>query len=339
MKCPVKNSFLFLFVLVGFTFVSPVNGCTLEPGTRAQITFFDFEGNEVGNKQLKYLEVDPSCTLTNIVLPAQKNQIYVEDKQEILSFVDLTGKKWNILKNYKLTEVPIRNWHPSAIYQNKCLTIRSRVGGKVSIHMFDLETQDSECITVDLYCELMKQGNYTLIYIGYVTFNQNWGVFLSLVNQSSQTTPNSSLQKLWISRFNFDTGESLSFLQTELFSEFDFNSQLKISDNGNFAFFDQVIEPNRPYGSTLKDTYLIDFKNKSLTKGYLDTNVGKAWIEDKYIYYTDIEKSDDTPADYYLKKYDITTHEVENVVKTRIRSQSIFVLDDYIVFYILNGLN
>ncbi|MFX0016755.1 MAG: hypothetical protein ACFE98_19325, partial [Candidatus Hermodarchaeota archaeon] len=31
-------------------------------------------------------------------------------------------------------------------------------------------------------------------------------------------------------------------------------------------------------------------------------------------------------------KYDITTHEVETVAKTGIRSQKIFVLDDYIVF-------
>ncbi|MFX1249974.1 MAG: hypothetical protein ACFFBQ_21495, partial [Promethearchaeota archaeon] len=297
------------------------------PGTKAYITFFDFEGNKVENKQLKYLEVDPSCALTNIVLPAQKNQIYVEDNQEILSFVDLTNKKWNILKVYEFTEVS----HPLAIYQNKCLTIRSRVGGRVSIHMFDLETQDSECITFDLYYELMKQGNYTLIGLPYVTFNQNWGACFSLVNQSNQTTPNSS-QILWISRYNFDTGESLSFFQTGLFSEFDFNSQFKISDNGNFAFIDQVIESNRPYGSTLKDTYLIDFQNRSFNKGYLETNVGQTWIEDKYIYYTDIDKSNDTPVEYYLYKYDITTHEVETIAKTGIRSQKIFVLDDYIVF-------
>ncbi|MFX0152145.1 MAG: hypothetical protein ACFFAJ_15265 [Candidatus Hodarchaeota archaeon] len=61
--------------------------------------------------------------------------------------------------------------------------------------------------------------------------------------------------------------------------------------------------------------------------------MGQSWIEDKYIYYTNspIEKSDDKPMELYLKKYDISTQENVVVTETGIRSQSIFILADYII--------
>jgi hypothetical protein len=315
-----------------------VTGCSLTRDARSQITLLDFKGNNVGNRHLKYLEVDPSCTLANLVLPVQKNQIYVEDYEGILSIVDLSDEKWNILKDYELNEVPVTNWHPSTIYQNKCQTISSLVDGQVSIQLFDLEQQNIEYFTIDLSSELMKQGNYTDIDIMRVNLNQNWYVFLSLVNQSSQITPNSSLQELWIYRYNIDTDEGLSIFQTDSYSEFKFGSQFKISNNGKYAFFDQEIGMTS-YGYALKNVYLIDFQNKSMSKDYLGTKVGQSWIEDKYIYYTNTqtEKSDDESVEYYLKKYDVTTQEDETITKTGIWSQSIFVLDDYIVIFHLGS--
>ena len=206
--------------------------------------------------------------------------------------------------------------------------------------MFDLEKQDREYLTFDPYWELMNQGktNYSVIDICRVTLNQNWGACLSLINQSGQTTPNSSLQELWVYRYNFNTGEGQSIFQTDFPGEFTDACQFKISDNGNFAFFDQVIESNQSYPSpryALKDAYFIDFQNNSMSKGHLGIIVGKSWIKDKFIYYANspTEKSNDKPMELYLKKYDIATQENETIAKTGIWSQSIFVLTDYIVLF------
>ncbi|MFX0087323.1 MAG: hypothetical protein ACFFAU_16855, partial [Candidatus Hodarchaeota archaeon] len=220
----------------------------------------------------------------------------------------------------------------------------SLVNEKVKIHVFDLEKQDSEYLTFDPYWELMNQGkiNYSIVNIFRVALNQNWGACLSLINQSSQATPNSSLQELWVYKYNFNTGEGQSIFQTDFLDEFTDNCQFKISDNGNFAFFDQVIESNQSYRSpryALKDAYLIDFQNQSISRGCLGVNVGQSWIEDKYLYYTNspIEISDDKPLELYLKKYDISTQENETIAETGIWSQFIFVLADYIILIHLGG--
>ncbi|MFX0052843.1 MAG: hypothetical protein ACFE8U_16315 [Candidatus Hermodarchaeota archaeon] len=280
LKYTMQHLPLFLLVLIVFKFVFPVNGCSLVYGTRAQITIFDFEGNKVGNKNLKYLGVDMDCTLKNLVLPAQKNKIYVEDNQGILSLIDLTEEKWKILKNFELNGFPVTYWCSKTIYQNKCLAVRSLVNETVKIHVFDLEKQDSKYLTFDPSWELMNQGkiNYSVIDIFQVALNQNWGACLSLINQSSQTTPNSSLQELWVYKFNFNTGEGQSIFQTDFSGEFTYHCQFKISDNGNFAFFDQVIESNQSYSSphyALKDAYLIDFQNQSISRGYFVIIVGQ----------------------------------------------------------------